>query len=139
MKTADLTSENETSDCSINLTHGDKVIRLTELRAAAAVTSGSARYGFPVISVRGRIEGKQQDIMVNLVVEPDFFRVSDKIPIDGYTVWGFIRLGRSGATRLSRIGWAIGNLKLTAANRKEGEPVSGSFEITSSSLGQINL
>tara|TARA_Y100001968_G_scaffold67099_1_gene57890 strand:+ start:2274 stop:3971 length:1698 start_codon:yes stop_codon:yes gene_type:complete len=138
-KTADLTSENETSDCSINLTHGDKVIRLTELRAAAAVTSGSARYGFPVISVRGRIEGKQQDIMVNLVVEPDFFRVSDKIPIDGYTVWGFIRLGRTGATRLSRIGWAIGNLKLTAANRKEGEPVSGSFEITSSSLGQINL
>jgi hypothetical protein len=89
--------------------------------------------------VRGRIEGKQQDIMVNLVVEPDFFRVSDKIPIDGYTVWGLIRLGRTGATRLSRIGWAIGNLKLTAANRKEGEPVSGSFEITSSSLGQINL
>ena len=134
-----MTSENETSDCSINLTHGDKVIRLTELRAAATVTAGSARYGFPVISVRSRIEGKQQDIMVNLLVDPDFFRVSDKIPIDGYTVWGFIRLGRTGAKRLSRIGWAIGNLKLTAVSRKDGETVSGSFEITSSSLSKINL
>ena len=134
-----MTSENETSDCSINLTHGDKVIRLTELRAAATVTAGSARYGFPVISVRSRIEGKQQDIMVNLLVDPDFFRVSDKIPIDGYTVWGFIRLGRTGAKRLSRIGWAIGNLKLTAVSRKDGETVSGSFEITSSSLGQLKL
>ena len=103
------------------------------------MTSGSARYGFPVISVRGRIEGKQQDIMVNLVVEPDFFRVSDKIPIDGYTVWGFIRLGKTGAKRLSRIGWPSGNLKLTAATRKEGETVSGSFEITSSSIVQLNL
>ena len=61
------------------------------------------------------------------------------IPIDGFTVWGFIRMGKTGADRLKRIGWAIGKMELTAASRTVGETVSGSVEIINSNLGQFNL
>ena len=77
--------------------------------------------------------------MVSLLVEPGFFRVGKNIPIDGFTVWGFIRMGKTGAERPKRIGWAIGKMELTAASRTVGETVSGSFEITSSNLGQLDL
>ena len=48
-------------------------------------------------------------------------------------------MGKTGAERLKRIGWAMGKMEFTAASRTVGETVSGSFEITSSNLGQLNL
>lgn len=138
-KTADLLAEHQNGQCTIDLQYNGRTIKLTDLRTAAAVTSGGARFGFPVVSVRGRVDGKQQDIMVSLLVEPDFFHAGKNIPIDGFTVWGFIRMGKTGAERLKRIGWAIGKMELTAASRTVGETVSGSFEIINSNLGQLNL
>ena len=135
----DLSFENKIGQCIIELIHGDEPIEITDMRAHAALTQGTSRYGFPVISAVGRLNGSQQEVMVNLMVDPGFYKVSDSIPIDGFTIWGFVRMGRQGSAKFKRIGWAKGELKLTAASRNEGETVAGYFEASCNPFGKLNF
>ena len=134
----DLSFENKIGQCIIELIHGDEPIEITDMRAHAALTQGTSRYGFPVISAVGRLSDSQQEVMVNLMVDPGFYKVSDSIPIDGFTIWGFVRMGRQGSAKFKRIGWAKGELKLTAASRNEGETVAGYFEASCNLFGKLN-
>ena len=134
----DLSFENKIGQCIIELIHGDEPIEITDMRAHAALTQGTSRYGFPVISAVGRLNDSQQEVMVNLMVDPGFYKVSDSIPIDGFTIWGFVRMGRQGSAKFKRIGWAKGELKLTAASRNEGETVAGYFEASCNLFGKLN-
>ena len=134
----DLSFENKIGECIIELIHGDEPIEITDMRAHAALTQGTSRYGFPVISAVGRLSDSQQEVMVNLMVDPGFYKVSDSIPIDGFTIWGFVRMGRQGSAKFKRIGWAKGELKLTAASRNEGETVAGYFEASCNLFGKLN-
>ena len=134
----DLSFENKIGQCIIELIHGDEPIEITDMRAHAALTLGTSRYGFPVISAVGRLSDSQQEVMVNLMVDPGFYKVSDSIPIDGFTIWGFVRMGRQGSAKFKRIGWAKGELKLTAASRNEGETVAGYFEASCNLFGKLN-
>jgi len=109
------------------------------MRASAATTQGTSRYGFPVISAVGSIKGSPMEVMVNLMVDPGFYNVSDSIPIDGFTIWGFVRMGRQGSVKFKRIGWAKGELKLTAASRREGETVAGYFEASCSPFDKLDF
>ncbi len=79
------------------------------------------------------------EVMVNLMVDPGFYNVSDSIPIDGFTIWGFVRMGRQGSVKFKRIGWARGELKLTAASRREGETVAGYFEASCSPFDKLDF
>ena len=135
----DLSFENKIGQCIIELIHGDEPIEITDMRAHAALTQGTSRYGFPVISAVGRLSDSQQEVMVNLMVDPCFYKVSDSIPIDGFTIWGFVRMGRQGSAKFKRIGWAKGELKLTAASRNEGETVAGYFEASCNPFGKLNF
>ena len=134
----DLSFENKIGQCIIELIHGDEPIEITDMRAHAALTQGTSRYGFPVISAVGRLSDSQQEVMVNLMVDPGFYKVSDSIPIDGFTIWGFVRMGKQGSAKFKRIGWAKGELKLTAASRNEGETVAGYFEASCNLFGKLN-
>ena len=134
----DLSFKNKIGECIIELIHGDEPIEITDMRAHAALTQGTSRYGFPVISAVGRLSDSQQEVMVNLMVDPGFYKVSDSIPIDGFTIWGFVRMGRQGSAKFKRIGWAKGELKLTAASRNEGETVAGYFEASCNLFGKLN-
>ena len=135
----DLSFQNKIGECTIELIHGDEPIEIIDMRAIAATTQGTSRYGFPVISAVGRIKGSPMEVMVNLMVDPGFYNVSDSIPIDGFTIWGFVRMGRQGSVKFKRIGWARGELKLTAASRKEGETVAGYFEASCSPYGKLDF
>ena len=135
----DFSFENKIGQCTIELIHGGEPIEITDMRAHAASTQGTSRYGFPVISAVGRLNDSQQEVMVNLMVDPGFYKVSDSIPIDGFTIWGFVRMGRQGSVKFKRIGWAKGELKLTAASRKEGETVAGYFEASCSPFGKLDF
>ena len=135
---SDLSFENKIGQSIIELIHGDEPIEITDMRAHAALTQGTSRYGFPVISAVGRLSDSQQEVMVNLMVDPGFYKVSDSIPIDGFTIWGFVRMGRQGSAKFKRIGWAKGELKLTAASRNEGETVAGYFEASCNLFGKLN-
>ena len=104
----DFSFENKIGQCTIELIHGGEPIEITDMRAHAASTQGTSRYGFPVISAVGRLNDSQQEVMVNLMVDPGFYKVSDSIPIDGFTIWGFVRMGRQGSVKFKRIGWAKG-------------------------------
>ena len=134
----DLSFKNKIGECIIELIHGDEPIEITDMRAHAALTQGTSRYGFPVISAVGRLNDSQQEVMVNLMVDPGFYKVSDSIPIDGFTIWGFVRMGKQGSAKYKRIGWAKGELKLTAASRNEGETVAGYFEASCNLFGKLN-
>ena len=134
----DFSFENKIGQCTIELIHGGEPIEITDMRAHAASTQGTSRYGFPVISAVGRLNDSQQEVMVNLMVDPGFYKVSDSIPIDGFTIWGFVRMGRQGSVKFKRIGWAKGELKLTAASRNEGETVAGYFEASCNPFGKLN-
>ena len=138
VEAGDLSFENKIGECIIELIHGDEPIEITDMRSHAALTQGTSRYGFPVISAVGRLSDSQQEVMVNLMVAPGFYKVSDSIPIDGFTIWGFIRMGRQGSAKFKRIGWAKGELKLTAASRNEGEMVAGYFEASCNLFGKLN-
>ena len=127
-ETGDLSFQNKIGKCIIELIHGDDPIEITDMRASAATTQGTSRYGFPVISAVGRIKGSPMEVMINLMVDPGFYNVSESIPIDGFTIWGFVRMGRQESVNFKRIGWARGELKLTAVSRREGETVAGYFE-----------
>jgi len=135
----DLSFEKKIGQCIIELIHGDEPIEITDMRAHAALTQGTSRYGFPVISAVGRLNDSQQEVMVNLMVDPGFYKVSDSIPIDGFTIWGFVRMGKQGSAKYKRIGWAKGELKLTAASRNEGETVAGYFEASCNPFGKLNF
>ena len=135
----DFSFENKIGQCTIELIHGGEPIEITDMRAHAASTQGTSRYGFPVISAVGRLNDSQQEVMVNLMVDPGFYKVSDTIPIDGFTIWGFVRMGRQGSVKFKRIGWARGELKLTAASRNEGETVAGYFEASCRPFGKIDF
>lgn len=135
----DLSFQNKIGECIIELIHGGEPIEITDMRSRAESTQGTARYGFPVISAVGRIKDSQIEVAVNLMVDPGFYKVSDTIPIDGFTIWGFVRMGRQGSVKFKRIGWARGELKLTAASRKEGETVAGYFEASCSPFGKLDF
>ena len=135
----DFSFENKIGQCIIELIHGGEPIEITDMRAHAASTQGTSRYGFPVISAVGRLNDSQQEVMVNLMVDPGFYKVSDSIPIDGFTIWGFVRMGRQGSVKFKRIGWAKGELKLTAASRNEGETVAGYFDAPCNPFGKLNF
>ena len=139
VEAGDFSFENKIGQCSIELIHGGEPIEITDMRAHAASTQGTSRYGFPVISAVGRLNDSQQEVMVNLMVDPGFYKVSDSIPIDGFTIWGFVRMGRQGSVKFKRIGWAKGELKLTAASRNEGETVAGYFEASCNPFGKLNF
>ncbi|MEE2947064.1 MAG: CotH kinase family protein, partial [Verrucomicrobiota bacterium] len=135
----DLSLEGKIGECTIELIHGNEPIEMIEMRAIAAVTQSTSRYGFPVISAVGRIKGSPMEVMVNLMVDPGFYSVSDSISIDGFTIWGFVRMGRQGSAKFKRIGWARGELKLTAVSRKEGETVTGYFEASCSPYSKLDF
>ena len=135
----DLSFQNKIGECIIELIHGGEPLEITDMRASAATTQGTSRYGFPVISAVGSIKGSPMEVMVNLMVDPGFYNVSDSIPIDGFTIWGFVRMGRQGSVKFKRIGWARGELKLTAASRREGETVAGYFEASCSPFDKLDF
>ncbi len=135
----DLSFQNKIGECIIELIHGGEPIEITDMRVGAATTQGTARYGFPVISAVGRIKDSQMEVAVNLMVDPSYYKVSDNIPIDGFTIWGFVRMGRQGSVKFKRIGWARGELKLTAASRRVGETVAGYFEASCSPFDKVDF
>ena len=135
----DLSLQRKIGESTIEMIHGNEPIEMIEMRAIAATTQGTSRYGFPVISTVGRIKGSPMEVMVNLMVDPGFYSVSDSISIDGFTIWGFVRMGRQGSAKFKRIGWARGELKLTAVSRKEGETVAGYFEASCSPYSKLDF
>jgi len=138
-ESGDLSFQNKIGECIIELIHGGEPLEITDMRASAATTQGTSRYGFPVISAVGSIKGSPMEVMVNLMVDPGFYNVSDSIPIDGFTIWGFVRMGRQGSVKFKRIGWARGELNLTAASRREGETVAGYFEASCSPFDKLDF
>ena len=138
-ESGDLSFQDKIGECIIELIHGGEPLEITDMRASAATTQGTSRYGFPVISAVGSIKGSPREVMVNLMVDPGFYNVSDSIPIDGFTIWGFVRMGRQGSVKFKRIGWAKGELKLTAASRREGETVAGYFEASCSPFDKVDF
>ena len=136
---ADPDYKRKVGECAIKLAHGDEMIEVVDTRVRAATGSGAARFGFPVITTIGRVRDTPREVMVNLMVDPGFYKMSNDISVDGYTVWGFVRVGMQGKGRYTRIGWAKGSLKLRAVSRTEGQVVAGSFEVYCDPYSRLNL
>lgn len=109
---------------------GGNEVEIVDAEFSAGGNPSSSRYQFPVLTFSGKIAGLKKRLMVNLLVEPGFYAPAENITVDGYTVWGFIRLGHVKARRLPRIGWAVGKLALSAAGTEPGSSVAGSFNVS---------
>jgi hypothetical protein len=97
------------------------------------------RSGHPFLVLAGYDNEENRWLAVTLIVDPFAYSAGETLPVDFFTVLGMLMEfpGESDELNFGRLdsgmkalGWGTGQLNLTQTGTNDGEPVSGSFEVS---------